>query len=271
MFDREKSKDGIYTIFTIAAVVVIFIVLFAIFGSVGTIGAGERGVKTRFGAVVGELGTGLYFKVPFIEGIDKFDVQTQKEQVDAEAASSDLQDVKATIAVNYNVDPTKVTTLFTTIGDDYKARVIDPAIQEAVKAATAKYTAEQLITERPLVQGDIEAALVTRLSTQFILVTQVSIVDFSFSDQFNTAIEAKVTAEQNALAAKNKLEQTVYEASSTVTTAEAQAEAIKIQAQAINSEGGADYVQLQAVNKWDGHLPTQFIPGSTMPFLNLIK
>lgn len=245
------------------------VVLIVAFSSFSVVSAGERGVKTRIGAVVGEVGTGLNFKTPFIEHIIKMDVQTQKEQVDVEAASSDLQDVHTVVALNYNVMPDKVTTLYTNVGEDYKSRIIDPAIQEAVKASTAKYTANDLIQNRPKVRDAIQADLTAKLAENFIQVTDISIVDFKFSASFNTAIEAKVTAEQNALAAKNKLDQVKYEAEQKVATAQAEAEAIKIQAQAINSQGGADYVQLQAVAKWNGVLPTQMIPGSTVPFLNL--
>ncbi len=259
----------------ISAVVVGLIVLILLLGSFGTVGAGERGVRTRFGAVVGEVGTGLYLKIPFVEHVYKMDVQTQKEQTDASAASSDLQNVSAKVAINYNVDPSKVAALYTNIGEDYKAKVIDPAIQEAVKAATAKYTAEHLITERPQVQQDIQAALVARLSTQNITVSAVSIVNFDFSNQFNQAIEAKVTAEQNALAAKNKLDQIKYEAEQKVTTAEAEAKAIQLQSQAANNE---KYISLKAldvekaaIDKWDGRLPTQMIPGQTLPFINVSK
>ena len=252
-----------------------FIILILLFGSFGTVGAGERGVKTRFSKVVGEIDPGLYFKLPFIESVSKIDVQTQKVSQDATAASSDLQDVRTTIAVNYNVSPDKVSWVYTTIGDDYQDVVIDPAIQETVKAATANYTAEQLITQREKVRSDIVDALTAKLVAQGIKVSQVSITDFKFSDSFNQAIEAKVTAEQNALAAKNKLAQVQYEAQQTVASAKAQAEAIQIQAQAINSQGGADYVALQAIKTWDGHgCTTQCFGAGTqtpVPFFNLNK
>ena len=248
-----------------------FVLLVLLFGSLGTVGAGERGVKTRFSNVVGEVTPGLYFKLPFIEHIEKMDVQTQKEQTIAAAASADLQNVSTEVAVNYNIEPTAVRDLFITIGTDYKIRIIDPAIQEVVKAVTASYTAEELITKRPAVTDAIKTQLTERLEANHIIVSAVSIVNFNFSEQFNQAIEAKVTAEQNALAAKNKLDQVKYEAAQTVTTAQAQAQAIQIQAQAIQQQGGANYVQLQAVNKWDGHLPTQMIPGATLPFINLTR
>ncbi len=266
------DEDGNPKIFKVVAHVVIGIIALAVIvSSFGTVGAGERGVKTRFGKVVGTLGTGLYTKNPFTTRVDKLDVQTQKEQAEATAASSDLQTVNTTVAVNYNLDADKVADLYTRIGTEYKSKVIDPAIQEVVKAVTAKYTAEQLITKRAEVTDSIQKSLAERLSTQDIAVSTVSIVNFEFSGSFNAAIEAKVTAEQNALAAKNKLDQIKFEAEQTVATAQAQAEAIKIQAQAINSQGGADYVQLQAVKQWDGHLPVQMVPGGSVPFINVSK
>lgn len=237
--------------------------------SFGTIGAGQRGIKTRFGKVVGILDTGLYMKNPLTTQVKKVDVQTQKEQAEATAASSDLQTVNTKVAVNYNLDVNKLQDLYTKIGLEYKSKIIDPAIQEEVKAVTAKYTAEQLITKRQEVTDAIKLGLTTRLAENDIQVTGVSIVNFDFSGAFNEAIERKVTAEQNALAAKNKLDQVKFEADQTIETAKAQAESIKIQAQAINSQGGADYVQLQAIKQWDGHLPTQMVPGSTVPFINL--
>lgn len=217
------------------------------------VGAGEVGVVTRVGAYTRTMGPGMHWLTPLVEGVDKFDVQTQKEQVEASAASADLQTVNTTIAVNYNVDPQRVGDLYVRIGEDYKGKVIDPAIQEVVKAITAQYTAEELLTKRADVTTLIQTQLASRLLPSDIVVTSISITDFKFSDSFNAAIEAKVTAEQNALAAKNKLDQVQFEAQQTVATAKAQAEAIQIQAQAINSQGGADYVALQKIKQWDGH------------------
>ncbi len=248
----------------IKSIVGVLVLLVLIFGSFSVVSTGERGVKTKFGSVIGEVGTGLNFKLPFIEHITTLDVQTQKEQVDVEAASSDLQDVHTVIALNYNVMPDKVSTLFTNIGVEYKTRIIDPAVQEAVKASTAKYTANDLIQNRPAVRDAIQKDLTEKLGESFIQVTDVSIVDFKFSDSFNVAIEAKVTAEQNALAAKNKLDQVKYEADQTIATAQAQAESIKIQAQAINSQGGADYVALQKIKQWDGKACTSYCGIETM-------
>ncbi len=101
------------------------------------------------------------------------------------------------------------------------------------------------------------------------MLEQVNITNFQFSESFSAAIEAKVTAVQNAEAQKNKLEQVKYEAQQKIETAKAEAETIRISAQAINSQGGTDYVNLKAIEKWNGVLPTQFVPGSSMPFINV--
>jgi regulator of protease activity HflC (stomatin/prohibitin superfamily) len=261
---RPETKLIIYVVVTIVAVAVGLLLLpFTI------VGAGERAVVTQFGVVQRVLEPGFHFLKPIVESSHKFDVQVAKEQVDASSASADLQDVTTSVALNYSVNPDSVADLYTRIGDNYKIKVIDPAIQEAVKASTAKYTAEQLITKRAEVKDLIQKNVGDALSVYDILVSGVSITDFKFSASFNASIEAKVKAEQDALTAKNKLEQIKYEAEQTVATAQATAEAIRIQATAINSQGGADYVQLQAIKAWDGHLPTQMIPGGTVPFLNL--
>lgn len=239
-------------------IVIGLIILIVLFGTFGTVSAGNVGVKTRFSKVTGTVEPGLYFKTPFVEHITQMDVQTQKDQTDATAASNDLQSVTATVAVNYHVEPQDAATIFANIGADYADRVISPAIQESVKSVTANYTAEQLITQREKVREDIITLLTEKLQAYGVQTDSLNIVDFKFSETFNQAIEAKVTAQQNALAAKNKLDQVQFEAQQTIATAEAQAKSIQIQAQAINSSGGADYVQLQKIKAWDGHACTSY-------------
>lgn len=244
------------------------IVLTVFFGSFVVVSAGERGVVLQLGKVVGVMDNGFHFKIPFVQHVQTLTVQTQKEQIDATAASQDLQDVTTTFAVNYNLKPNEVGQLWQNIGENYKTRIIDPYIQESIKATTAKYTAEQLVTQRERVVQDVQALLSQRLDPEFITVTQVSIVNFKFSGQFEQAIEAKVTAEQNALAAKNKLEQVKYEADQRVAAANGEAKAIAIQAQAITSQGGKEYVNLKWVEKWNGQLPTTML-GSNTPLVSI--
>lgn len=238
------------------------------------IDAGERAVVTRVGNVDRVLSAGIHWVTPIVEDVTKYDVRSQKDTVESSASSKDLQDVSATIAITYNVNPEKVGEIYRDIGTEYVARIIEPSIQESIKAATAKYTAEELITKREVVTNDIlknvkVATLARTHDAEYITITAIAITEFKFSASFNGSIEAKVKAEQDALTEKNKLEKIKYEAQQTIETAKAQAESIKIQAQAINSQGGADYVQLQAINKWNGILPAQMIPGGTVPFINL--
>lgn len=250
--------------------------LFMLLNPFVIITAGERGIVMNMGAVSENvLGEGLHMRVPFVQAVKVLDVKIQKETVTAGAASKDLQQLRTIIALNYHLDPSLVNQLYQKIGMQYKDRIIDPAIQEAVKAATAKYTAEEAITKRALVREDIKTLITGRLEREYIIVDEVSITDFDFSNEFNKAIEAKVTAEQQALQAKNVLEQKKFEAEQRITTARAEAEAIKLQSEAANNEKyvalKALEVQSEAVKKWDGHLPTQMIPGSSVPFIKIEK
>ena len=263
--DPKTFKIAIHSAFW---VILMIIILFQF--PLGTVGAGEQGVQLRFNAVTGKvLDEGLYFRIPFIEKIKKMDVKIQKVETEADSSSKDLQIVDSTIALNFHVDPVKVADLYREVGVNFGSRIISPAIQESVKAGMAQFTAEELITKRPEVREAIKFALRDKLGIRGIIVDEFNIVNFNFSDSFDAAIEAKVTAEQSALEAKNKLEQIKFEAEQKITTAKAEAEAIRIQAQAITQQGGKDYVNLQAVSKWNGVLPVQMIPGGTVPFINL--
>ncbi len=235
--------------------------------------AGERAIVLKLGAVDRVLSEGLHWVTPFIEGVETLDVRTQKEEIDVNAASKDLQNVSARVALNYNLMPDKVGVMWQEIGEEYKTRIIDPAIQEAVKAATAKYTADELITKREAVRDEIKKTLGDRLTKEYIAVSEVSIVNFDFSASFNSAIEAKVTAEQNALAAKNKLEQIKFEAEQRIATAGAEAEAIRLQSEAADNEKYVSLkrveVQLEMAKKWNGVLPVNLYGSAPIPFLEI--
>lgn len=280
MIDEEDKLTAKIIGYGITALI-IFLFLFS---SIGTIGAGERGVKTRFGAIVGLIPQGLYFKLPFVESVHTMEVKTRtinydkngKEGDDIDTsqlfgASSDLQDVLIGVVVNYHIDPTKVTDIYAQYSsvENYESNVIEPIIREVVKSTSAQYTAEELVTKRTEYSDKVNVALATRFTSKNAILERFSVTNFEFSKSFTQAIEAKVTATQNAEAAKNKLEQIKYEAQQTIAKAQADAEAIKIKAAAITQQGGHDYVQLQAIDKWNGILPAQFVPGSAIPFLDL--
>lgn len=250
--------------------ILLVIVLVLILSSFYTISAGERGVLLTFGKLDETAkGEGLHFKIPMVQTIIKMDIKTQKYEADLSAASRDLQTVSTKIAINYHIVPEMSTDIFQSIGINYAEKVIYPLEQETNKAITSQFTAEQLITNREEVRQKMKDSLAEKLSPRGIIVEEISIINFDFSPSFNQAIEAKVTAEQNALAAKNKLEQVKYEAEQRIAQATAEAEAIRIQAQAITSQGGKDYVQLKAIERWNGIMPQ--VTGGVMPFVDVGK
>ena len=230
------------------------LILLAAFWPFVQIDPGEVGIVTNLGKIEKTLPNGFHSINPFLNDVTVVNIQDQKENVSAAAASKDMQTVSTTIALNYVIDPNAVASLFAETGlgnkDGYKVKIIDPAIQEAVKASTAKYNAEELITKRELVKDDIKVLLTDRLSPYHIIVKEVSIVNFDFSTNFNTSVEEKVKAEQDALTQKNKLEQVKYEAQQQIETAKAEAESIRIKAQAVTQQGGEDYVKLQWIDAW---------------------
>jgi regulator of protease activity HflC (stomatin/prohibitin superfamily) len=262
-----KNSKLIWIVGIIIAVIVVIFLLnpFVI------VNAGERGVVLNWGAVSDTiLDEGIHIRIPVMQKVTKMDVKVQKEERGASASSKDLQIVTSKVAINYHLDPTKVNQLWQEVGYDYSNRIISPAIEEFVKKTTAYYTAEELITKREDIKNDLRTAITENLLKNNIVVDDLFITSFDFSDGFNKAIEAKVTAEQNALKAKNDLERVKMEAEQKVTRAKADAESIRIQAQAITQQGGKDYVQLQAIEQWDGKLPSSMIPGGSVPFLNVL-
>ncbi len=236
------------------------------------VGAGERGVVLNFGAVQQQvLGEGLHFRMPIMQRIVTIDVKVQKATTDAAAASSNLQDVSSTVAINYHVVPDKANVVYQTIGIHFKDRIIDPAVQEVVKAVSARYSAEELITKRSAVSDAMRATLTERLMVHNIAVDAFSIIGFSFSKIFMAAIEDKQTAEQLALKAERDLERIKIEAQQTVTAATAQAESLRLQRANISPdliELRKIEANLKAIEKWNGILP-HVTGGGAVPFIGV--
>jgi len=275
--EADKTKEALQNVMKkghmrtiIIIVVIIFILLF--FQPWVQVGPGQRGIVLNFGAVQKHvLDEGLHFRIPVMQQIVLVDVKVQKTETDAAAASSDLQDVSSRVALNYHIIPDKANIVYQRIGVQFKERIIDPAIQEVVKAVTAKYTAEELITKRPAVSEAMRASLTDRLIVHNIAVDAFSIVIFSFSKVFTEAIEAKQTAEQLALKAKRDLERIKIEAEQKVTAAKAEAESLRLQRANISP----DLIELRrieanmkAIEKWDGILP-QVTGGGAIPMIGL--
>ena len=261
----------------IGLAVVVAVAIAIVTSAVTTVEAGTRGVLKTFGEITGVLDEGLHFRTPFITSVTFVEVRTQRYESNSTAASRDLQIVTSNIVINYRPDPLQVDRLVREIGTDYERRVVDPAIQEALKAATAQFTAEELITRRPEVSDLIQQVLTERLTPRGVIVETVSITDFNFSPEFARAIEAKQVAEQDALRATRELERARIEPQQQVARAEAEAtarlevaraeaEALRLQREVISPE----LLQLRFIERWDGVLP-RFMGGENglTPLINL--
>jgi regulator of protease activity HflC (stomatin/prohibitin superfamily) len=257
----------------IGSVVVVIAVIWML-APFAVVPAGHRGVLTTFGKVDDEVyGEGLHFRWPIAQKMHLLDVRIQKGEGDGEAASRDLQQVHTTVAVNYHLKPEQVAITFREVGDlnAVESRLILPAVQEAVKASTARYTAEELVTKREEVRDAIRSALIERLGKHDIAVDEFSIVNFEFSRSFNEAIEAKTTAEQLKLKAERDLQRIRVEAEQKIASAEAEAKSLALQKQQVTGELlrlREIENQRRAIEKWDGKMPT-YVTGGAMPFIQL--
>lgn len=251
------------------------LILAALAGAAVIVEAGYVGVVTRFGAVTGVVfEQGLNYKIPFVESVWIADVRTQKEQVDAAAASRDLQEVKSTIALNYRLDAKEAPQVYRNIGPQYKQRIVDPAIQEAFKFTTAQFNAEELITQRETVKTKARDFLRERLGAFNVIVDELNIVVFEFSRAFNDAIESKQVAAQRVLQAENERSKARVDAETRVIAAQGEANAVLTRAKAASEAQQIQrstlselYVQFLAVDKWDGKMPQ--VTGGALPFIQV--
>lgn len=261
----EQYRFPVFRVFGL--IVVLIVVIWIFLSTFVIVPAGHRGVVLELGAVSDVvLGEGFHVITPFIQNIHLMEVRTQKYEVEATAATKDLLDVTTRVAVNYHLSETAVNKIYQTIGPDFENRIIAPAEQETVKAITARFNAEELITQRATVKHEIEETLRERLQARDIIVETISLTDFQFPQKFNQAIIDKQTAIQLKLKAENDLERIKVEADQQIAKARGEAESIKI----INEElqRSPQYLQFLAVQKWDGVLPIATGSGA-VPFINI--
>jgi regulator of protease activity HflC (stomatin/prohibitin superfamily) len=237
---------------------IILVVAGTLSSGVTIVPAGYRGVLLRFGAVTDVLGEGMHLVVPGVNQVVLLEVRTQKEVSQSAAASKDLQVVTANIALNFHINKEQAATLYQNVGTEYRARIIDPIVQESLKVVTARYTAEELIRLRDKVKNEVEKEITQRLGVYNITVEPmgVSITNFDFSEEFNKAIEQKQVAQQMAEKQKYVLQQAQLEAQTSITKAKGVAESGRINAQALQVQGGRLVLAREWIDKWDGKLPT---------------
>ncbi|MDR0704165.1 MAG: prohibitin family protein [Planctomycetaceae bacterium] len=271
---KQHFNNGSPILVIVGFILILIIVIF--YNAIHIVEPGSVGVVVRLGEAQSEaLEEGVHLVVPFITIVRSLDVKIKKAEVKTAAASKDLQTVNAEIVVNYRIDKKNAVKLFRDIGVNYLSTVIEPQIQESFKAGAAKYTAEALITERSDVSAGIRESISSRMQQFGVIIDAVNITNFDFSQEFNRAIEEKMTAEQRALQAEKELERYKFEARQKVETARGEAEAVmekaKAEAEALNLKkqyATPELIWLSAVEKWDGQLPTHLFAAPPVPVFN---
>lgn len=266
---KEKQGDMRFPtgkVVGLAAIVVAALVL--LFSAGVVVPAGSSGVVLTLGKVSPQaMSEGFHLKLPFLQHVEMVTNKIQKQEVETEAVSKDLQIISSKIAVNFRISPASSASVYQNIGRNYEDVVLLPAMQESMKSVSSKYTAEELITKRENVGQEIKSTLEGKVSEYGIIIEKFNIVNFDFSKEFNDAIEAKQVAEQNLLKTKTEQEQALViaqtEAKKKVLEAEAKAAAIQKEAEAkaeanrkLAQSLNSTVVEYEKIQKWDGKLPT---------------
>ena len=248
-------------------IVALLAFIIIILGSFTQVGVGEVGIVKHFGAIDLDhpdvFDPGIHLKVPFRDDVVIFETRIQKEQVQASAASKDGVTITSTIAVNFHIDASKAPLILQNVGPNYKERIIDQQIQQAFKDVTAQYAGLELIQKREEVANKAKDTLKAKLIPYYILVDEFTIPNYEFPKEFNDAILATQVANQQNLQVKQLQEKAKTEAETALIVAQGLANAQKAQATTLTPE----YLQLQAINKWNGQLPQYLTPGAAIPFI----
>lgn len=265
-----EVKNKIVLSFIIFLVLVGLLIFFNSFTSVPT---GFVGIRTRFGkASENVVQEGLNLQIPMIERIVLMDCRTQKAEIDCSTASRDLQEVTLKVAVNYNVSLENAYNIYKSIGVNYESIMISPSILESVKAVTAQYTAEELITKRSEVSDKMQDTLKDKIESRGFTVIDFNVTDLDFSLAYNQAIEKKQVAEQEAKQAQYELEKAKIENEKKIAEAEANAKVMQVQ-DSSTTENALKLKELEIkknfIEKWNGVLPSTVTGDSVIPFLDI--
>lgn len=271
---EEKAMEKIIKRIVMCVLAAILLIVLYSLRPMATVPAGDTGVMTTFGRPLPTaFENGIHFRMPISQEMHLVYTGTQNKVSDVAGTSRDLQQVDAKVAVNFHVRPDAAVKVYSQFANDVWSRVMDPAIHDVVKAVSARYDATDLIQKRDQVGTEIREALIGRFGADGVDVSAVNIVDFQFSKQFNDAIEAKITAQQNALRVENEIAQTKYEAQKRVVESEAELQVAQNKAKANELLGQSlqanpALVEMKKIERWDGHYP-QYMMGGAMPLIQI--
>ena len=246
------------------------------FSSFVIINPGQAGVLSILGSAKdGALLEGIHLKPPLISTVDVYDVTVQKFEVPAQSATKDLQDLNASFAINFRLDPARIVDVRRTQGtlENIVSKIIAPQTQEAFKTAAALRTAEQSITQRSELKRDFDTALKERLSKYDVIVLDTSVVNIRFSTDFAKAVEEKQVAEQRAQRAVYVAQEAEQQAQADINRAQGRAEAQRLLAETLKAQGGDLVLQKEAIEAWrsgGAQMPKVLVMGagsSRVPFI----
>ena len=254
---ETKSK---VIIGVIIVALVIGLILF--FASTTIVPTGHIGVVTLYSKVQEKyLDAGFHIVKPFVEDVYDVDIRTQKYQGTVEGSAKDLQIVNVTMSINYQVKPEKASDLYTKVGKNYNDTILNPALQSGLKAAIAKFTAEEMVTKRSEVANAITEELNARLEEYF-LISAVNLENIGFTEEFNKAIEAKTTNQQKAEAEKAQLEIIKVQNEQKINTAEAEAKVRELQSESVTEKSLEQLrleIQREMIQKWNRYFTSIYI------------
>ena len=235
---NRQSAPGLASI--IGGVVTAFIVLVS-FNSFIVIYPGQAGVLNILGKAQEQvLLEGIHFKPPLISTVDTYDVTVQKFEVPAQSATKDLQNLSASFAINFSLDPIQVVNIRRTQGtlQNIVSKIVATQTQESFKIAAARRTVEEAITQRSELKKDFDNALTSRLEKYGIIVLDTSVIDLNFSPEFSKAVEEKQIAEQKAQRAVYVAQEAEQEAQADINRAKGRSEAQRLLAETLKAQGG---------------------------------
>lgn len=243
-----------------------FFAFITLLGSYATVGPGERGIRITMGKTGSEvLGEGPHLKVPFFSTINTMSVRIHKSEDESEAATKDMQRVDAKVALNWTINPESVGKMLREVGteESIENNIIAPAVSEVLKASTAKMTAEEVLTKRIELKATIDEMLIARLTSYGLVIKDISLVNLTFTKEFNHAVEQKQIAEQEAKQAEYVAQKATQDAVATVNAAKGEADSLLLNATAqakaqnlLRQSLTKDVLALEYLKKWNGILPT---------------
>ncbi len=274
ILDEFKSKNGgnmekDYTAKLLAPVIFVAALILA-FSVFFIVPPGEVAIKTRLGSIVDSYSEGIHFKLPLVESITKFSIQIQRADIRTQAFSKDLQTMTSHLAINHRIQKETVVSIYRNLGKDYVNSVLDPIAQELFKAITAKYSADTIIANRAALVEELNAVVKAKLQEKEIIITDISLVDLDFTDQFLKAVEDKQVVEQQAKMSEKLVEKAKKDAEQAIAKSRGEAEALRMQREQVTPqliELRKVDAQLKAIEKWNGVLP--YYVGWGMPFVSV--